>query len=311
MQRGMQRIAVIGGANTDILGFSAGPLVAADSNPGRVKTSAGGVGRNIAENLARLGVAVELVTAFGSDPASTSLAEECRAAGIGIGHSLFAPEAFGSVYLAIHDETGEMALALSDMDVLSFLTPAEVGARLARIGETALVVLDANIPPDTIAALLGETNTPVFAECVSVAKASRIAPGLDRLAALTCNTHEAQALLGGHEIDTPHKADRAARELHVRGVGRVFVTQGPGGVSFCGPDVSGHLAAPEVRVVNATGAGDAFCAGAAWAMTLGMDTAECAACGTALAAQALGSAATVAPSIDADRIRAAVRGLPG
>lgn len=309
MRQGTGGIVVIGGANTDILGFSAGTLVAADSNPGRVRTSAGGVGRNIAENLAHLGVAVELVSAFGSDPASTLLAEECRAAGIGIGHSLFVPGAIGSVYLAIHDDVGEMALALSDMDILSFLTPGEVAARLADIGEVSLVVLDANIPEDTIAALLLETGAPMLAECVSVAKAPRIASGLERLAALTCNVHEAQALLGGDEIRTPDQAARAAHELHARGVDRVFLTQGSGGVTFCGSDVSGHLAAPSGRVVNATGAGDAFCAGAAWAITSGMDTAECAACGTALAALALGSAATVAPSIDAGRIRATARGL--
>ena len=48
-------IAVIGSANMDIGGYPEGPLAAGDSNPGRVRLSVGGVGCNIARNLALLG----------------------------------------------------------------------------------------------------------------------------------------------------------------------------------------------------------------------------------------------------------------
>ncbi|MEI8181049.1 PfkB family carbohydrate kinase, partial [Aestuariivirga sp.] len=63
----MPRVIVIGGANVDIKGRSRGSFVAGTSNPGEVTVSAGGVGRNIAENLARLGISVSLVTALGQD----------------------------------------------------------------------------------------------------------------------------------------------------------------------------------------------------------------------------------------------------
>ena len=48
-------IAVVGGVNIDVGGRSFAPLVAGDSNPGVIRTSLGGVGRNIAHNLALLG----------------------------------------------------------------------------------------------------------------------------------------------------------------------------------------------------------------------------------------------------------------
>ena len=53
------KIAVVGGANMDIGGFPSAALVPGDSNPGQVRMSVGGVGRNIAENAARLGLEVE------------------------------------------------------------------------------------------------------------------------------------------------------------------------------------------------------------------------------------------------------------
>ena len=59
--------AVVGGVNMDIGGQSDGPLVPGDSNPGRVRISLGGVGRNIAHNMALLGLDVRFLTAFGDD----------------------------------------------------------------------------------------------------------------------------------------------------------------------------------------------------------------------------------------------------
>ena len=50
----MSRFVVIGGANVDIMGIADQALRPQDSNPGTIRTTLGGVGRNIAENLARL-----------------------------------------------------------------------------------------------------------------------------------------------------------------------------------------------------------------------------------------------------------------
>ena len=60
-------VVVIGGVNVDIGGKSHAPLVAADSNPGSVRVSLGGVGRNIAHNLSLMGTDVRMLTAYGDD----------------------------------------------------------------------------------------------------------------------------------------------------------------------------------------------------------------------------------------------------
>ena len=76
--------AVVGGVNVDIGGQSYAPLVARDSNPGRVRISLGGVGRNIAHNMSLLGVDVRLLTAFGDDLHAQRVAASCGELGIDI-----------------------------------------------------------------------------------------------------------------------------------------------------------------------------------------------------------------------------------
>jgi len=60
-------VVVIGGINVDIKSRVDAPLVMATSNPGTTTVTAGGVGRNIAESLARLGVRTSLISAVGDD----------------------------------------------------------------------------------------------------------------------------------------------------------------------------------------------------------------------------------------------------
>lgn len=123
----MRKVTVIGGANVDIKGRVSGPFVPATSNPGIVMLSAGGVGRNIAENLSRLGVDVSLVTVLGDDANGQFLRQACASAGIDMSLSLTAAEATGT-YLAVLDEKGEMVSAVSDMRAIDSLETAHLEA---------------------------------------------------------------------------------------------------------------------------------------------------------------------------------------
>ena len=102
--------AVVGGVNVDIGGQSYAPLVARDSNPGRVRISLGGVGRNIAHNMSLLGVDVRLLTAFGDDLHAQRVAASCGELGIDISHALQVPGGTTSTYLFLNDVDGDMAL---------------------------------------------------------------------------------------------------------------------------------------------------------------------------------------------------------
>jgi pseudouridine kinase len=304
------RVVVVGGANTDIIGASSAALLPNDSNPGHIRVSAGGVGRNIAENLARLGVRASLITAFGGDEAGRRLLDACSDAGIDVTASIVASDLPGAHYLAILDERRDMVLAVNDMRVLDLVTPEALAEpeRAAALAGADLVVADANLSAASLQWLAAHVTAPILFEPVSVAKTRRAAGVLSRLAAVTPNAPEAAALLG-HAVHGLGGALEAARELVSRGVGAAFVTCGEAGTAWAEASASGTTPAPRVTVANASGAGDAFCAGVAWALLSGAGADEAATLGTALASIALADEDTVSRRVTPEAALAAAKEL--
>lgn len=164
-------VAVAGAVNVDIGGRSAGPLVGRDSNPGTVTVSMGGVGRNIAHNLRLLGVRVSLLTALGEDPHAGQVADSCERLGIDLSRALHVPGGTTSTYLFLSDETGDMALAVSDMGIYEALTPAYFARHLGFLNGAALVVADANLPQEALDYLAHHCTAPLLVDPVSTVKA--------------------------------------------------------------------------------------------------------------------------------------------
>ena len=135
-------IVVIGGVNMDIGAVSAAPLVARDSNPGRVTTSLGGVGRNIAHNLCLLGEQVSMITVLGQDGFAQSVRDNAADIGLDLTHSAVIPGGHTGTYLFIDDCDGDMALAVNDMAIYDHITPDFLRQRLEFIDRAGLVVLE-------------------------------------------------------------------------------------------------------------------------------------------------------------------------
>lgn len=293
---GRERIVVVGGANVDIIGRPEVELLLRDSNPSTITTSPGGVGRNIAENLVRLGVQVSLATAFGSDCMGETLARQCREMGIDLGPSLFAEDVPGSRYVAILDREGDMTVAVNDMRVLELLTPAELEQRRVFFEAADLVVVDANLAPDSLEWLAAHVRVPLLFDPVSAAKVSRAMPILHSLTVFKCNLLEAATAL---ECDPAEVADAAwaARRLHKSGAKRAIVTAGVAGAFWADETGEGHTPSFGAPVVNATGAGDAFSAGIAYALLGGAQTGDAVRFASAVAAHTLGAQETVNPNM--------------
>lgn len=296
------RITVVGGANTDVMGIPEAPFAFRDSIPGHVRVSAGGVGRNVAENLARLGARVRLVTAFGDDADGEQLAVACESAGIDTSFSIRAAGIPGSRYLAILDSTGDLAAAVNDMRALAALGPDSLDPEAFL--EADAVVLDTNLPRSTIvrAAELAAA-APLVLDPVSAPKAPVALPVLGRLAALKPNLREAEELSG----QTGPEA--SARRLVEMGVARVFITLGSRGAYCASADEAFALSAPSAIVANATGAGDAFTAGVAWGAATGMTLRETAEWAMALSAITLESESTVSERISAEALSARMEAM--
>ena len=195
------------------------------------------------------------------------------------------------------------ALALSDMAIYERLTPAWLAGVLPALNAAALVVLDANLPAESIAYLAENCASPLFADPVSAAKAPRMRAVLPRLHTLKPNRLEAE-ILSGVPVTDEASALRAADRLLSSGVRRVFLSLGPGGVLAAEGDQRLLLPnPPQKKRENASGCGDAFMAALAWAALRGAGLRESALCGLTAAAVAMESAETVHPGMSAGLIR--------
>ena len=295
-------VTVVGGMNMDIGGRPYKKLVAKDSNPGAVRMSPGGVGRNIAHNMSLLGLDVRLLTAFGDDVYAQKLAAVCGELGIDISQSPVIPGGHTSTYLFVNDESGDMQLAVSDMDIYDHLTPQVLQSRRQLLDGSQVVVLDTNLPAETVAWVAENCRAPIFADPVSTAKAEKLRPVLGRLHTLKPNRIEAE-LLSGVAISDDASLRRAADALLETGLHRVFISLGADGVFAA--DRSGqvlHLPAPEGNIVSTTGCGDSFMAALAWAYLQGSDLERSARAGLAASTITMASADTINPAMSEEAL---------
>lgn len=295
-------VAVVGGATLDIRGFPTAPLVLRDSNPGAVTMSAGGVGRNIAHNLALLGQDVKFLSAFGDDANAAPLMDGCREAGIDISHSPVIHGGSTSVYLFITSHRGEMELAVSDMEIYERITPDFLADRMSIINRAQLCITDTNIPGESLRYLAEHCKVPLFADTVSTAKTPKLAGLLNHLHTLKPNRIEAQ-LLTGIEIQDEESLAAAAQYLLDAGLSQVFISLGEEGVYCANKKETLHLPIYPGPVLNTTGAGDAFMAALAWAWLQDLSLADSAKAGLAAASLCIASADTISPNINEAALR--------
>ena len=294
--KGDAPVFVIGGVNMDISGTPDAKLITGDSNPGKVAVSPGGVGRNIAENLCRLGRRVSLITVLGNDAYAEVIRRHCLNIGIDLSCSITDPMGSTSTYLCLNEQDGDLHAAIADMRICDQLTPALLEPLLPKLNSGSMLITDANIPEETLAWIAGHVTIPIAADPVSAAKASRLRPLLHRLAFLKPNIQEAK-ILAGMEPDGPVSLSCITDALHGLGVSRVYLSLGPDGVWADDGKEGAMLPAVTGQVINTSGCGDAFVAAAADAFLLGCGTMDCARRGLAAAAICAESREAVNPEI--------------
>ena len=293
---------VVGGVNMDIGGKSFAPLVSADSNPGTVSISLGGVGRNIAHNLALLGTDVRMLTAYGDDAHGQQVAASCSALGIDLSHALKVVGGTTSTYLYLTDERGEMALAVSDMEICKKITPAYLAEKLPLLQNAQVVVADTNIPAESLKYLAENCTAPLFIDPVSSVKAEKLRPILHKIHTLKPNRLEAQ-LLSGVKIETLEDVQKAAQKLMELGVHRMFISLGGDGVLAAMDGQMLQLPNIPGNMVNTTGCGDAFMSALVWAYLEGTDLENTARAGLAAGSLTMESDQTIHPNMSAEALK--------
>ncbi len=300
-----KHVLIIGAASTDTKGHSQQPIRLGTSTPGAIRSSAGGVARNIAENLARLGESVLLLTAVGDDEPGRHILHVAHESGIDVSHVIVAPDRATASYLAILDGAGNLVMSIDDMGIVRDLLGAEFIRKQRALFQTArMVILDANLTAPALRVVFRFARTfglRVCADPTSATLAPVLRPHLTELTLTTPNAAEAEALCGVRVTDRDSGL-AAAHKLVGLGVQIAIVTLGATGLVYASSQESGHVPAIESDIVDLTGTGDALTATVVFGLLHDLPVVEAVRLGMSAAALTLQCRETVCPTISLERL---------
>lgn len=254
-------LLIIGGCNLDINGTPINTMKLADSNPGVIQQSAGGVGRNIAENIVRLNNQIHFLSIVGQDSSGDWLLEKNRQCGINTQDIIRHPEFNTSSYLSINDEKGQLVSAIADMKIIDALDSRQLENKMPLLQSTNRILIEANLASSSIEWLAKlSLNVEFYADAVSATKAPRLKPILSRLSLLKVNRDEAKSLQD-IALNQEISDDTLAEGLISQGVKAVLLSLGSDGVLFKSAQSSLYIPVFPTTPTSDTGAGDALFAG--------------------------------------------------
>jgi len=275
---GAARVVVVGDLAVDVLVAPSQPPIPGRDVPARIVTTGGGAGANTAAWLADLGVEVTLVARVGDDAAGREAVAELRASGVRPAVAVDAGAPTATVVVLL-DADGERTM-LSDRGAAARLAPDDLATLdgVDHLHLSGYVMRDPGSRAAGLAALAAARAAGVSTSVDPQATAAVPGALLQGIDLLLPNADELVALTGS--------PDPASAATLLDGVGAVVVTHGAAGASWVDRDGLRSVAAPTVKVVDPTGAGDAFDAGvlAAWLAGAAPEAALAAGCAAGAAA---------------------------
>lgn len=299
-------VLVIGASGVDIIGQLKGELLQKSSNPARIRSSFGGIARNVAENLARLGLEVKIITVVGEDQPGNGLLQQLDEAGVDTSEVLCSSDQATGFYLGVVKADGVMQFALDDMRAMSAITPKYLRERRNLFKEASMVFVDANLSADslrTCISLARRAKVPICADPTSTTLANRLCPLLDRLYLITPNSSEAAIICEqSFEAGKSQQAMQAAKYLVGQGVDNVLITLAEFGVVYASSETSGHVPALHTKIIDPTGAGEALNATVIFALLNGMSLDEAVRLGVTAASLTLRYPRSVVPNLSLEML---------
>lgn len=295
-------VLVLGVSVYDIFGFADQNYREKDSNPGRVGVSFGGVCRNIAENMARVGVNTKFITIVGDDEKGKSLLQDAKSKNLDVNDSLVIEGGSTPTYMAILDEHGEMQSAIVDMKITDLMTTEFVDSKADIIENAEYMVLDVDNPV-ILNHILGKYagKTKFIVDSVSASKVVKVKGLIKNLHTFKPNRHEAEVLCGFPIVckDDIRKAVSYFRGL---GIENVFISLDEDGIYYNSGDKEGIVKATNVSVVNVTGAGDSCVAGLVHSYVNKYDVVKTVKYAIAMSAITISHTQTIHPGMGCDMV---------
>ena len=296
-------VSVIGGLNIDLQGSSVNPLVFNDSNPGEIVMSAGGVGRNIAENISKLNIHSKILSYVGNDALGDFVVNKSSLSGVDTSFIKKHSHLPTSQYLSVLDDNNDMLVSISDMRIIEEMTIQDIDKWNLTIEQSSAIVVDTNIPIPVIEYLTDKySNIPLFLDPVSFAKSSKILKLIGRFHTVKPNRLETE-LISGVKITDNESMLKAAKIIFDMGCKQIFITLGEDGVFYYDGENFGQYLHKGVNMISANGAGDAFTAGVVYGFLKLNGIKETAEFASAAAVIALRSANTISDDLSEERVK--------
>jgi pseudouridine kinase len=299
-------ILVIGATLLDTKGKPLAGLEPGTSNPSHIRHARGGTARNVAENLARLGAEVVLISAIGDDETGMRLLKATTSAGVNTEHVLTIQGQRSGAYIALLEADGSLSVALDDVSVMEHLTGAYLYQNRRLLRDASMIMVDGSLTPgamQTAVRLANQYRVPLCADPSSTRLTHRLKPHLSRLHLVVPNEVEAAALCDADFTGYDPDASMAlAQQLLQAGVEVVIVTLSDFGLVYATSDEAGYIPALYSEMVDSTGTGDAVTAAIMFGLTNQLPVIESIRLGAAAAGLTLQTNDTVVPDLSLDML---------
>lgn len=293
-------IVVIGASFVDVKGYPLSQYIPGGRNVGRVVQVHGGVARNVVEDIANVELRPTFVSVVDDTGLSDDVVRNLIRHKVDIRYVARSSEGLGT-WLAVFDNDGDVIASISRRPDLSAIEEVleKDGDEIFRGADSIVVEFDIEVPIlKKVLELAEKHGKEVYTVISNMSIAMKRRDLLRKTAALVCNVQEAGMLFTEDYTDMlPEEMEQSlADRIRTSGIPRIIVTMGARGAVYA--DASGQTGvcpAMKVDVVDTTGAGDAFFAGAAIGLTYGKTVEEACVIGTRLAASVIASRENVCP----------------
>jgi len=298
-------VICIGASFIDELFHAKEELLLATTSDASVTKTAGGVSRNIAHQLALLGVPVQLISVFGNDSDGDWLKHICKHAGVKLDAAI-TKEGLSGKYTGILTPDGSLFAAFLTNAANHLITPEHLELNKDLLTTASYLLADANISVETgewLLAFSNQTGIPFILEPVSVPPARKFRDvNLKGLHLVTPNEDELPVLCSEKSFFTQQQV----RELLDKGVQHIWLHNGKHGSALYSKENTYSLQAPEIEVVDCTGAGDGSLSGFILGKTLGKDDLGCMKLAHTLSAEILQVNGAIATHLNQQKLLALV-----
>ena len=293
-------IVVIGAIFVDIKGYPESAFNAAGRNVGRVEQIHGGVGRNVAEDVANCELRPTFLSLVDESGTGEDVVRKLKSHKVNVDYIRKTPDGIGT-WLAVFDNDGDVVASISKRPNLSPIADIldEQGDEIFSQADSIIIEIDLDKEiVKRVFRLAKKYEKRVFAMVSNMNIALERRDFLMNVDCFVCNQQEAGILFSSdYSAETPERlADIIAEKTQAACINSLIVTMGGNGAVYTDRwGNRGHCPARPVQVKDTTGAGDAFCAGAAIGLTYGKNLAESCQIGAHLAASVIVTSENVCP----------------